>query len=74
MQGRKGPNKIRDATDYVTSDRKDAVKIRMGKDGIAVRDPVSIPGLLDRTARDYPDHEAMVYVDDNKQTVRLTYS
>lgn len=57
----KGPNKIAPAESYVSIDRNDAVKLRIGEDEISGRDAISVPGLLNRTARDYPDHPALIF-------------
>lgn len=70
----KGPNKITSAESYVSIDRNDAVKLRIGEDEISGRDPISVPGLLGRTARDYPDHPALIFKNATDTWETTTYS
>lgn len=69
----KGPNKIVPAESYVSIDRNDAVKLRIGDDEISGRDPISVPGLLNRTARDYPDHPALIFKNSTDTWETTTY-
>lgn len=71
---RKGPHVVLDAEDYISVDPAVPVKIRMGKEGLAAEDPISVPGLLRRTARDYPDHAALVFKDSLDKWQTVTYS
>lgn len=70
----KGPNKISPAESYVSIDRNDAVKLRIGEDEISGRDAISVPGLLNRTARDYPDHKALIFKNSTGEWETTTYS
>lgn len=56
-----GPNRIKDAETSTSSDPQHPVKILIGKEGVAAEEPISIPGILQRTARDYPDNIAMKF-------------
>lgn len=71
---RKGPHRILDAEDFISVDPDVPVKIRMGNEGLAAEDPISVPGLLRRTARDYPDHAALVFKDTLDKWQTVTYS
>lgn len=71
---RKGPHVVLDAEDYVSIDPSVPTKIRMGTEGLAAEDPISVPGLLRRTARDYPDHAALVFKDSLDKWQTVTYS
>lgn len=56
-----GPNYIKSAEVSKTFDPTTAVKLRTGKEGLAAEEPISIPGLLQKTARDFPDNIALKY-------------
>lgn len=45
----------------------------MATEGIAAEEPISVPSLLERTARDHPDHAAMVYKNENKEWDTITF-
>lgn len=70
---RKGPQVVLDAEDYISVDPTVPVKIRMGTEGLAAEDPISVPGLLRRTARDYPDHPALVFQNSLQKWETVTY-
>ena len=50
-------------TRYWTTDPLEPVKIRMGIEGIAAEEPLSVPQCLLQTAEEFPDHPALVYED-----------
>ncbi|KAH8287804.1 hypothetical protein KR018_000344 [Drosophila ironensis] len=54
-----GPNRLRQADSYRTTNRQDAVKIRFTNEGIASEEPLSVPGLLKRTVNNYGDYPAL---------------
>ncbi|XP_022214352.2 very long-chain-fatty-acid--CoA ligase bubblegum [Drosophila obscura] len=56
---RPGPNRLRQSEVYRTTNPKDAVKIRMQKEGMGAEEPISIPGLLKRTVNNFPDYPAL---------------
>lgn len=70
----KGPNKLSPAESYVSIDRNQAVKLRIGEDEISGRDAISVPGLLNRTTRDYPDHPALIFKNSTGTWETTTYS
>lgn len=61
-----GPNNIKTAENGRTHDPEKPVQIRLGKDGIAAEEPISIPGLLKKTARDFPDSIALKFKTNKK--------
>ncbi|XP_058821298.1 very long-chain-fatty-acid--CoA ligase bubblegum [Topomyia yanbarensis] len=61
------------AENYTTIDPAQPVKLRIAKEGIASMDPLSVPDLMNRTVRDYPDHTAMMYKNEQKVWQRITY-
>ncbi|XP_058452829.1 very long-chain-fatty-acid--CoA ligase bubblegum [Malaya genurostris] len=61
------------AENYTTTDPAQPVKLRITKEGISSMDPLSVPDLMNRTVRDFPDHPAMMYKNDQKQWQSITY-
>uniref|UniRef100_A0A2M3YZ29 long-chain-fatty-acid--CoA ligase n=1 Tax=Anopheles braziliensis TaxID=58242 RepID=A0A2M3YZ29_9DIPT len=61
------------ADSYISTDPSIPVKLRIAKEGLASLDPLSVPDLMNRTARDHPDHPAMVYQDSQKKWQTVTY-
>lgn len=56
-------------------DPSEAVKIRMGTEGIAADAPVTIPECFNGIVKAYPDHPALVYEDGpGKEWKTVTYS
>lgn len=66
--------KIRAATNYTTTKRDDAVRLRIGSDGIAANEPISVPQMLQRTATNYPDLPALCHKDADDVWQTTTYS
>lgn len=58
---------------FTTSDRTKPVKIRMGTEGIAAAEPLSVPGLLEQTAIKYPDTVALRFKDSLGEWQSVTY-
>lgn len=56
-----------------STDTTKAVKLRIAKEGIASLDPLSVPELMNRTVRDYPDHPAIMYKNAQKIWTPVTY-
>lgn len=56
-----GPEMILPATTLTTSKSNEPVILRIPKQGKAIETvkPISVPGLLQRTASKYPDHPAL---------------
>uniref|UniRef100_A0A2M3YZ03 long-chain-fatty-acid--CoA ligase n=1 Tax=Anopheles braziliensis TaxID=58242 RepID=A0A2M3YZ03_9DIPT len=71
VNGPKG--RILPADSYISTDPSIPVKLRIAKEGLASLDPLSVPDLMNRTARDHPDHPAMVYQDSQKKWQTVTY-
>ncbi|XP_055614440.1 very long-chain-fatty-acid--CoA ligase bubblegum-like, partial [Uranotaenia lowii] len=61
------------ADSYTTTDPTQPVKLRIAKEGVASLDPLSVPELVDRTVRDYPDHPAMMFKNAQKMWQTITY-
>lgn len=71
---KKGPNRLKAAEHFITIDRNESVKLRIGEDDVTGRTPISVPTLLERTTRDYPDHPALVYQNAHNEWETITYS
>lgn len=69
-----GPNRVMPSDSYTITEKDNYVKLRIGNDGIAAQDPISVPTLLNRSARDYPNHPALVYKNPNDVWQKVTYS
>lgn len=70
----KGPEQIRPTDKVWTTDPAEAIKIKMGKNGLTTRQPISIPGILTKTARDFPEHPALYFKDVKGDWQYLTYT
>lgn len=66
--------KIRAATKYTTTNRNEAVRLRIGTEGIAAVEPLSVPQLLQRAATSNPDLPALKHKDADGVWHALTYS
>lgn len=60
-----GPDQIVPSDRICASEADAFVRIDVEESGAAARPPISIPGLLHRTATNYPDHVALTYKEDN---------
>lgn len=65
--------RVEQVENLTTTDPNGAVKVRVAKEGIASLDPISVPDLVNRTVRDYPDLPAMVYKNAQKIWTTVTY-
>lgn len=65
--------RILPAENFTTTDPTQPVKLRIGEEGVGSLDPLSVPDLMNRTVRDYPDHPAMVYKNAQKTWQTITY-
>lgn len=65
--------RVEPVENFTTTDPNGAVKLRVAKEGIASLDPMSVPDLVNRTVRDYPDHPAMVYKNTQNRWTTVTY-
>ncbi|KAL3270650.1 hypothetical protein HHI36_021179 [Cryptolaemus montrouzieri] len=70
-----GPCQVLPASEETSSDINQCVKLRIPKDGTAVEtmEPMSVPGLINNTVKNYPDHIAYVYKDTEGKSVKVTY-
>lgn len=66
-------SKVRPATSFKTSKCDEGVKIRMGTDGNTASEPLTIPHILYRTAKNHPNVVALKQKDDNKVWQSITY-
>lgn len=64
----------RPATKYATTERDESVRLRIGNDGLAACEPISVPELLKRSATNYPDLPALKQKDDEGVWQTTTYS
>lgn len=65
--------KVRPATDYRTTRREDAVKIRMGTEGQAASEPLTLPYTLYRAAKNHPDVPALKHKNIDNVWETVTY-
>lgn len=65
--------KIKPSDKPWSTDPAGAAKLRMGKEGITARQPMSIPQVLTKTATEFPNHTAMAFKDINKTWQTITY-
>lgn len=68
-----GPEQIKPADNFWTIDPQVPVKLKIGKDGVAARQPISVPGLLSKVAREHPNHPALCYKNINNVWQSITY-
>lgn len=61
----KGPEQIKCAENLWTTDAEGVVKLRVSKEGIGTKQPVSVPGLLTKVANEYGNHTALCYKQNN---------
>lgn len=66
--------RVKPATNYAATDPTDVVRLRIGNDGLNAAEPISVPQLLHRTAKNYPDIPALVCKDENNEWHTTTYS
>lgn len=69
----KETNQVKPSDVYITADRTQAVKLRIGTEGISAAEPLSVPGLLSQTAELYPDQVALCHKDDADNWQSITY-
>lgn len=67
-------SKTRPASAYQTTNREDAVKLRIGTDAVLSTEPLTLPHLVYRTATSYPDAPALKYKDEDNNWKTVTYS
>lgn len=65
---------IRPATSYSTTKYDEGVRIRMGTEGPAACEPLTLPHVLYRSAKNYPDVAALKYKDEDNVWQTITYS
>jgi hypothetical protein len=61
------------ATGLSTSSASGRVKIRFEERGIGAMKPISVPGRLQKTAREYPNHPALASKGEDNQWKIITY-
>ena len=66
-------SKVKESNVYTATDRREAVKLRLTKDGDASLEPKSILSLFYETATKYPNTPALCYKDFNKTWQTVTY-
>lgn len=76
LQFLNGPCQIVPATQEIITDRDGFVKLRIPKTGTALEtiEPLSVPGLVMKTAENYPDNIAYIYKNSENKAVKVTYS
>lgn len=70
---RPGPNSLKEAENFCTTDIRQCVKLRIAKEGLGSDEPLSIPGLLKRTVNNYPDYPALRYRTGKRDYQTVTY-
>lgn len=66
--------KVRSATEYRTTKRDEAVKLRIGSEGVAALEPLTLPYVLYRTAKNHPDVPALKQKNSDGVWDTITYS
>lgn len=67
-------SKVNPANSFVTVNRDESVRLRLGSDGISAVEPISVPHLFYRTAKNYPDVPALKHKDSDNVWQTITYS
>lgn len=67
-------SKVRSATSYRTTKRDEAVKLRTSADGVSAIEPITLPSLLYRTAKNYPNVPALKQKNADNVWETVTYS
>lgn len=65
--------KVRPASEFRTVKREEAVKLRMGE-GVSALEPVTLPYVLYRTAKNHPDVPALKHKNADNIWETVTYS
>ncbi|XP_072943187.1 very long-chain-fatty-acid--CoA ligase bubblegum-like isoform X2 [Epargyreus clarus] len=68
-----GPDQIIPADDYISCVPGGHVKLRLGSRGLAAEPPISVPGLLNRTAARYPNDVALATKKSDGKWHKITY-
>ncbi|CAL7946117.1 unnamed protein product [Xylocopa violacea] len=58
--GLDGPDQVLPADSFMTTKANGRVKIELNDDGMNSEQPISVPGLLSRRAKEYPDYVALL--------------
>lgn len=66
--------KVRSATEYRTTKRDEAVKLRIGSEGVGALEPLTLPYVLYRTAKNHPDVAALKQKNSDGVWDTITYS
>lgn len=68
-------SKVRPASNYQTTKRDEGVKLRVGTDGgVSATEPLTLPHVFYRTAKNYPDAAALKYKNEDNEWQTITYS
>ncbi|KAI5692056.1 hypothetical protein M8J76_008879, partial [Diaphorina citri] len=67
------PNQILDSDLLYTTEPHGRTRIHLGEAGVAAQPPISVPGLLGRTAAQYPDQVALCQKQENGEWKKVTY-
>lgn len=67
-------SKVRPASGYRTTKRDEAVKLRTGADGVSSMDPITLPSLMYRTAKNYPNVPALKHKNADNVWETVTYN
>lgn len=67
-------SKLRPASSYQTTKREDCVKLRIGTEGVSATEPLTLPHVFYRTAKNYPDAAALKYKNEDNKWQTITYS
>lgn len=68
-----GPEQVKPAESYLSIDPEVPVKLRITKDGVPSRQPISVPGLLSKIAQEYPNQPALCHKNINNVWQTITY-
>jgi len=68
-----GPDQVFPATGLSTSSRNGRVKIKFEESGMGAMKPISVPGRLQKTAQEYPNHPALAFKGEDNQWKIINY-
>lgn len=73
LYNRSGPNRLKEANEYYTTDVTKAVKLQLSTEGFSSEEPISIPGVLKNAATNFSDYPALKYKNSSNNYNIVTY-
>lgn len=73
LYNRSGPNRLKEANHYYTTNVTEAVKLQLSTEGFSAEEPISIPAILKNSATNYADFPALKYKNGSNNYNTVTY-